>query len=59
MKEKQTMEDSQNEIQVNLQQIKESEVRIDRFLIENMKYLKELVYSDDDAKRLKILDYYR
>ena len=36
MKEKQTMEDSQNEIQVNLQQIKESEVRIDRFLIENM-----------------------
>ena len=59
MKEKQTMEDSQNEIQVNLQQIKESEVRIDRFLIENMKYLKELVYSDDDAKRQKILDYYR
>lgn len=24
-----------------------------------MKYLKELVYSDDDAKRMKILDYYR
>lgn len=34
-------------------------MRIDRFLVENMKYLKELVYSDDDAKRMKILDYYR
>ncbi len=24
-----------------------------------MKYLKELVYTEDDTKRMKILDYYR
>jgi len=59
MKEKQTMEDQQNEITVSLQQIKENEVRIDRFLLENMKYLKELVFQDDDQKRMKILDHYR
>lgn len=38
---------------------KENEVRIDRFLLENMKYLKELVFQDDDQKRMKILDHYR
>ena len=59
MKEKQQLEDQQNEITVNLQQIKENEQRIDRFLVENMKYLKELVYPEDDQKRMRILDYYR
>ena len=44
MKEKQTMEDSQNEIQVNLQQIKESEVRIDRFLIYDLNTIIIIIY---------------
>ena len=58
-KETENFEDQRNAIEANLNQIRENEAETEKKLNDYMKQFKELVYADDENKRMKIHEYYR